>query len=118
MKQICAAIIFFLCLVFNVSAQVDKASLTGLIQDVTGAVIAGARVVALSKATNISLEATSGEDGYYNFANLRPGVYEITVEQQGFKRDPQRVTTVSWSASPARFRSDGWAGFRGCYSHE
>lgn len=89
------AIIFLLCVALNVTAQVDSASLTGLIQDVNGAVIAGARIVALNKATNISLEATSGEDGYYSIASLRPGIYEITVEQNGFKRETRNALQLS-----------------------
>jgi hypothetical protein len=97
MKQICAAIIFSVCLAFNITAQVDNASLTGLIQDVNGAIIPGARVVALNRATNIPVEATSGEDGYYNFPNLRTGIYEITVERSGFKRETRSALQLSVS---------------------
>lgn len=68
-------------------AQVDTASLTGLVADANGAVVAGARVVALNQETNISAETVAGEDGYYTFTNLRPAVYTITVEQAGFKRE-------------------------------
>ncbi|MGI8564952.1 MAG: TonB-dependent receptor domain-containing protein [Pyrinomonadaceae bacterium] len=68
-------------------AQVDTASLTGLVADANGAVVAGARVVALNQETNISAETIAGEDGYYTFTNLRPAVYTITVEQAGFKRE-------------------------------
>jgi hypothetical protein len=90
-----AAILFSLCVALTVTAQVDNASLTGLIKDVNGAVISGARVVVVNKATNISLETKAGEDGYYTFSNLRPGVYEITVEQQGFKRETRSAVQLS-----------------------
>src|SRR5499433_102612 len=89
------AILFSLCVSLTVTAQVDNASLTGLIKDVNGAVIAGARVLIVNQATNISLETKSGEDGYYTIANLRPGIYEVTVEQQGFKRETRSALQLS-----------------------
>src|SRR5262250_1166860 len=89
------AILFSLCVALTVTAQVDNASLTGLIKDVNGAVIAGARVLIVNQATNISLETKSGEDGYYTIANLRPGIYEVTVEQQGFKRETRSALQLS-----------------------
>ena len=79
----------------NTNGQVDTASLTGAITDANGGVVPGARVVVLNPATNISLETTSGEDGYYTFSHLRPGVYEINIEKQGFKRETQSALQIS-----------------------
>src|SRR5215471_11276395 len=79
----------------NTSAQVDSASLTGAITDANGGVVAGVRVVVLNQATNINLETTTREDGYYTFSNLRPGIYEINVEKQGFKRETRSALQVS-----------------------
>src|SRR5262245_39631005 len=79
----------------DVNAQVDTASLKGAITDAKGGVIAGARVAVVNRATNISLETTTKEDGYYTFSNLRPGVYEITVEQAGFKRETRSALQLS-----------------------
>src|SRR5215831_15034874 len=79
----------------NTNGQVDTASLTGAITDANGGVVPGARVVVLNPATNISLETTSGEDGYYTFSHLRPGVYEINIEKQGFKRETQSALLIS-----------------------
>lgn len=90
-----AALFLTLFCAFNTVAQVDSASLTGSIQDANGAIISGARIVAVNKATNLSLETTSGEDGYYTFSSLRPGIYEISVEQQGFKRETRNALQLS-----------------------
>jgi hypothetical protein len=89
------AILFLLCVAITAIAQVDTATLTGLIKDSNGAVIAGARVAVRNQATNISLETTAGEDGYYTFANIRPGIYEVVVEQQGFKRETRGALQLS-----------------------
>src|SRR5262245_58299132 len=89
------AILFLVCVPLTITAQVDNASLTGLIKDVNGAVVPGARVLIVNQATNLSLETKSGEDGYYTIANLRPGLYEITVEQQGFKRETRSPLQIS-----------------------
>src|SRR5260370_2915187 len=89
------AILFSICASSIINAQVDMSSLTGMIRDANGSVVSGARVVVLNRATNISVEATSGEDGYYALSNLRPNVYEITVEQQGFKRETRSGVQLS-----------------------
>ncbi|HJZ82986.1 MAG TPA: TonB-dependent receptor [Pyrinomonadaceae bacterium] len=89
------ALLISLCAAAGATAQIDTASLTGAITDANGGVIAGARVAVVNRATNISLETTTKEDGYYTFSNLRPGVYEITVEQAGFKRETRSALQLS-----------------------
>src|SRR4029077_15946389 len=79
----------------TVFAQVDNASLTGLISDSTGAVVQGARVAIVNQVTNIASEAVTSEDGYYNFANLRPGLYTISAEKNGFQRQSRTDVKLS-----------------------
>jgi outer membrane receptor protein involved in Fe transport len=74
------------CLAVQASAQVNTASLTGLVTDSTGAVVANASVTAKNKATNVENSATTDSSGYYTFASLPVGAYTITVELQGFKK--------------------------------
>ena len=54
-------------------AQVHTASLTGLVTDPTGAVVAEARVVVKNKATNVEQSAVTGDSGYYVFPTLMVG---------------------------------------------
>lgn len=77
------------------SAQVNTASLSGLIVDVNGAVVPSARVVVENPATNTKLETTSAEDGYFGIANLRPGTYAISAEKAGFKRETRTNVQLS-----------------------
>jgi hypothetical protein len=71
-------------------AQVDTASLTGQVTDAQGAVVAGARVVAINQATNISAETVTGDEGYYTFTNLRPSLYTVEASQANFKIDSRK----------------------------
>ncbi|HEY0405107.1 MAG TPA: carboxypeptidase-like regulatory domain-containing protein, partial [Pyrinomonadaceae bacterium] len=67
-------------------AQSNAADLRGFVRDPTGAVVVGANVTARNPATNLSRDATTNDDGFYQILNLPPGVYEVTVEAANFKK--------------------------------
>jgi len=67
-------------------AQSTNASLTGRVTDPSKAVIVGAKIAAVSPATNVRYETTSNGSGAYYLANLPPGRYSIEVEKLGFKK--------------------------------
>ena len=67
-------------------AQVNSASLTGLILDPNGAAVGSATVKAKNKATNVEQSVKTDGSGYYTFASLPVGTYTLSVETQGFKR--------------------------------
>src|SRR5215469_4812213 len=83
---------FALTLLFLVSlpavlrAQSTNASLTGRITDPSKALIADAKIAAVSEGTNVRYETTSNTSGEYYLANLPPGSYRIEVEKPGFKK--------------------------------
>ena len=60
-------------------------SISGLVTDPSGAVIAGAEVVALNTATGIKQTVKTDAAGFYSFPSLPIGPYEIDVRQAGFK---------------------------------
>lgn len=66
--------------------QLYNASLTGLVTDPSAAVIAEARVIAKNKATNLEYSALTDSSGYYTLPVLPVGLYDVTVEKQGFKK--------------------------------
>ncbi len=66
-------------------AQVSTSSITGLVQDASGAVVVGAKVVAKNEATGATYEATTTSAGAYALQSLPPGQYTVTVSQPGFQ---------------------------------
>ena len=72
-------------------AQVDRATLTGIVRDPSGAVIGAARVKVTSLATNSVATATTSNDGTYQVVNLASGEYLVQVEAAGFQRAEQTI---------------------------
>jgi hypothetical protein len=62
-----------------------KATLTGVVQDSTGAVVPGASVVVKSVATGLTNETVSNSTGNFAVQSLDPGEYVATVSLSGFK---------------------------------
>ena len=59
--------------------------MSGLVTDPSGAAVSGANVTITNKATGATRSITSNSEGLYSFPSLFPGVYELKVEQSGFK---------------------------------
>ena len=73
-------------------AQVNTASLTGLVKDPSDALIVDATVRARNTATGIDRVVQTNSSGYYFLANLPVGTYEISVEKAGFQKTVSTVT--------------------------
>jgi hypothetical protein len=86
---ICAAAVF---------AQSERGSIRGTIQDSTGAVIPGAKVVATNVGTGVQTPTVSTEAGNYNIPQLPPGTYTVSVEKEGFRKLVRENVVVSVSA--------------------
>src|SRR2546423_5189453 len=87
MKRILA--VLFLLVGFlgvpTISAQVSTSSINGLVTDVSGAVVANAKVQAKNEDTGVVFEGATTSAGTYSFASLTPGRYSITVTLAGFQ---------------------------------
>src|SRR5499427_971487 len=70
------------------------ATLTGYVQDVTGAIVPGAQVILRNLATNQTRRVTSETDGSYRIAALPVGEYEVRVEAQGFTTYVNPIVTL------------------------
>src|SRR5205085_10266123 len=66
------------------SQQSATATLSGTVTDQNGAVIPGAQVTAIQKATGIEHATTTNSEGLYVLTNLPPGEYEVKVQAQAF----------------------------------
>ena len=99
---------FFLCLLLTLmlaerlSAQEPSAGaaanpsggLTGIVTDPSGAVVANA-AVHLTDAGGASYDATSGNDGVYEFKALAPGAYTLKAEAAGFEPFAQENVQIT-----------------------
>src|SRR5438270_1195112 len=65
-------------------AQVAGATLSGTINDPSGAVVPNAQVSARNTATGVTRVATTDPAGFYSIPNLLPGNYEVSVTAPGF----------------------------------
>jgi hypothetical protein len=68
----------------KVSAQ-TSGEITGLVTDSSGAAVSGATATVTNKATGATRKVVTNSEGLYSFPSLMPGVYELKVEQAGFK---------------------------------
>ena len=61
-------------------------AITGTVTDALGAVVPNVTVTARSKTTNAEYTARTNDTGNYHLRGLPPGVYDVVVDAQGFKR--------------------------------
>ncbi len=70
-------------------------TMSGYVTDPSGAAVPQARVTATLVQQNAIRTAESNAEGFYNFPALLPGVYNLTVEKQGFERLVQTDVTLT-----------------------
>jgi hemoglobin/transferrin/lactoferrin receptor protein len=89
---------FSLGLLFLLAGTVfaqGTASITGLVKDQNEAVVSGAEVTAANKGSGSELTATTDANGKYEFKDLSPGPYRITVRKSGFSEIGESISVGS-----------------------
>lgn len=86
LPRVSAIVLFLYTLTPVLRPQSTNASLTGRVTDPSNAVIANAKVAAISAGTNAHYETLTNPSGEYIFPNLPPGPYRVEVEKPGFKK--------------------------------
>jgi hypothetical protein len=84
--------------VASAQQSVDLASLSGRVIDATGGVLAGVEVTARHLETNLSVSATTGDDGRFRLPFLRIGRYEVIAHRDGFRDSSRQLTLTSGGA--------------------
>ena len=92
----CCLLLFLLSAtaVPDLSAQTTSGTIVGTVTDATGAAIPNAAVVLTNAGTNDHRTMQSDAGGGYNFVNVPPGEYEISVAREGFKRFSRKPIEV------------------------
>src|SRR3989475_6835244 len=79
----------------TVSAQVTTATIAGVVQDASGAVIPGVTVTAKNVETGATRTATSDEGGRYTVPELTLGDYEVEAQLAGFQTEVRSGITLT-----------------------
>jgi len=82
--------------------QTSRGTITGTVQDPSGAAIKAAHVTLTGAETGVRLVSDSNDAGVYRFDAVDPGVYALTITHPGFQTfvsngvvvEANRVTTV------------------------
>lgn len=83
------------CLVISALAQVTTADITGRVLDQNGGALPGATITATNTATGQARSTQSNADGDFTISELVPGMYDVTVESQGFSRASAKAIEVN-----------------------
>jgi hypothetical protein len=76
----------------------QRGSISGVVTEASGAVVPKAPVMLLDLGRNQTSTASTDATGHYEFSQLLPGSYQVSVELAGFKKsvsDPLPVTPQS-----------------------
>jgi hypothetical protein len=79
----------------SVLAQVDEGSISGTVQDPTGAVIPSAQVTLLNTDQGLTLSTTTNSGGEYTFSPVRIGHYSVSATAPGFTTTNQQNLVVT-----------------------
>jgi hypothetical protein len=83
-RLVAAVIVSFVALGTLASAQSATTSLHGTVSDPRGAVVSGATVTITNASTGFTRSLTSDSQGSYQFLELQPATYELSVSAAGF----------------------------------
>jgi len=83
-KKVLFAIPAILALAATIVAQTGNSSLRGTVLDPNGASVPDASVTIANPDVGISLNTKTDKDGGYQFLEVRPGTYVLTVSAKGF----------------------------------
>jgi len=95
-----ANVTFLLLGVFSGAAQesIQYGSISGRVEDATGAVVQNAKVSSRQKDTNITSTLLTDKEGRFRFPYLSVGEYEVTVQQPGFGNATRTINVGLGSA--------------------
>jgi hypothetical protein len=66
-------------------AQAGSATITGTVQDSTGAIVPGAKVALIDEASKVQRSAVSDKSGTFIFVAVPPSTYDVLTSATGFR---------------------------------
>jgi Carboxypeptidase regulatory-like domain len=100
--KICSLMLVF-AFVFATTAfgQSSQGALAGTVTDPTGAVVPGAKVLAVNAATGAKSQTVSTSSGDYKFTELSVGAYTVTTTAPGFASEVDTGVQVTINSTAA-----------------
>lgn len=80
---------FFLLSGRSAWAQLDQGTITGVVQDNSGAIIPSAKVTLTNTDTGLVLESTADGSGVFSFSPIKIGNYRVSATAPGFETTSQ-----------------------------
>ena len=98
------AFLFLMIGVWAAWAQASFTSLRGTITDSSGALIPGAAVSIVNKATSVKSTLTANGSGEYQFQQIPPGTYVITANGSGFSSQSKQADLLVNQPATVNFK--------------
>ncbi|HKX27681.1 MAG TPA: TonB-dependent receptor [Blastocatellia bacterium] len=67
-----------------IAAQTTTATLSGIVTDVKGAIVADVQITVTNTGTGLKRQTTSNTEGFYTVPLLPPGTYALRAQRDGF----------------------------------
>lgn len=94
-------LVLLLCVNVPLLAQRTSGSISGVVTDPQGAVVAGAQVTIKNQGTGATQTVLSSSSGLYSAPSVEPGTYTIRVKASNFKEFVAKDVTVDVSTATA-----------------
>ena len=83
--RLCLLVCSTLFFAAGAAAQVDRATVTGVVRDTSGAAVSGAEVAVAYPASGLTRDVVSNDTGSYTISGLPVGSATVTVTLSGFR---------------------------------
>ena len=85
-RRLLLGVLLFIVGALSLRAVGTDGTIVGTVTDAKGGAVSRAKVTVRNSGTNATREVSTNANGEYSVPLLPPGVYEVSVEQTGFRR--------------------------------
>src|SRR5260370_6908070 len=93
-RLVCLAVLIGFSAIEAWAQSTSAGTIAGQVTDQQGAVLVGAQVRLIDNTTNTTRTTTTNDAGRYNFINVTPCVYDVTISHTGFAQSKVASQTL------------------------
>src|SRR5262249_18274531 len=86
LRRLIPLMVLAACCAMAALAQSTSGTISGVVKDNNGAIVADATITVSNTSTNLTRTAKTNSEGIYSVAQIPPGNYTVTVEKSCFKK--------------------------------